>query len=528
MMVQAASLGRIDEQAPVNQLPPKRGEPLAAGVPRPRRVAIVGAGITGLAAAHRLRELDESAEITVLEASTRAGGVIHTLRADGFLAETGPDNFITNPQMATNLCTRLGLADELIPVEAGARTAYVVSRGKLERIPAGFALMAPRRAAPLLASPLLSWPGKLRVLAEPLVPPRTDDADESLGDFARRRLGREAFERLVQPLVAGIYTADPEKLSMRAALRRFYDFERRDGSLLRGLSREARASGSAAKPSAAAQSSSGARYNLFVTLRGGLETLVEKLVNRLPAGTLRLASLVTSIDRATDADVMSSATSTAAGPQWRLTWRATDTHLEHRETFDDLVLALPAPRCGELFAPMAPVLADELRNIEYAGSAVVLAGYRREQIAHALDASGFVVPAIEGRRILACSFSSAKYRNRAPQGHVLLRVFVGGASDPSAVELPDAELRKIVTNELGELIGLRGEPAYWHVARWRRSMPQYHLGHCERVARIEALAAELPRLALAGNAFGGVGIPACIASGEAAAERLFAPPNREA
>jgi len=504
---------------------------VAAAMLGPRRVAIVGAGISGLAAAHRLCELDDSVEVTLLEASARAGGVIHTLLVDGFLAETGPDNFITNPQAATDLCARLGLADELISVEAAARTAYVVSRGRLVRIPEGFALMAPRRVAPLLASPLLSWPGKLRVLAEPLVPPRTDDADESLGDFARRRLGREAFERLVQPLVAGIYTADPEKLSMRAALRRFYDFERRDGSLLRGLSREAQAGGSATRPSASAQNSSGARYNLFVTLRGGLQTLVTALVtalvDRMPAGTLRLNSPVTSIAPVANAGALTNLAATAAGPRWRVTWREGDTTLEHDETFDGLILAAHAPRCGELLAPLAPALADELRRIEYAGSAVVLAGYRREQIAHALDASGFVVPAIEGRRILACSFASAKYRARAPEGHVLLRVFVGGASDPSAVELPDTKLRSIVANELGELIGLRGESDFWHVARWRASMPQYHLGHCERVARIEALAAELPRLALAGGAFHGVGIPACIASGEAAAERLLALPGKQ-
>lgn len=500
----------------------------AAGRARPRRVAIVGAGITGLAAAHRLRELDGSVEVTLFEGSSRAGGVMQTLSVDGYLAETGPDNFITNPATATDLCTRLGLARELISVEAGARTAYVVSRGKLERIPEGFALMAPRRAAPLLASPLLSWSGKLRLLAEPLVPPRTDDADESLGDFVRRRLGREAFERLVQPLVAGIYTADPEKLSMRAALRRFYDFERRDGSLLRGLSRESRAADAQAKPGASAQDSSGARYSLFVSLRGGLQTLVASLVDRLPAGTLRLSSQVTSATAYAGSDALTGSAVSAADARWRVTWREAHTSRDHSESFDGLVLALPAQRCGELIAPLAPILADELRKIEYAGSAVVLAGYRREQIAQVLDASGFVVPAIEGRRILACSFASAKYAGRAPAGHVLLRVFVGGASDPAAVELSETELRAIVTKELGELIGLRGEPDFWHVARWPRSMPQYHLGHCERVARIEALAAELPGLELAGNAFGGVGIPACIASGEAAAERLLAPAGQHA
>ncbi|MGD9644758.1 MAG: protoporphyrinogen oxidase [Pirellulales bacterium] len=484
---------------------------------RRRRVAVVGAGISGLAAAHRLRELDPSVDVVLFEGRPRAGGVIETLSADGFLAELGPDNFITSPATATDLCGRLGLSEQLITVEAAAHSAYVVSRGRLVKLPAGFALMAPRRVSTFLASPLLSWPAKLRVLAEPFVPPRTDDGDESLADFVRRRLGREAFERLVQPLVAGIYTADPEKLSMRAALRRFYDFERRDGGLLRGLARETQSVGLAKDPDGLAAKQRGPRYNLFVSLRDGLQSLVAALVSSLPEGALRLDTPVTSISP----DLNGNLSQAATGARWRINWRCGTEPHEQSATFDDLLLALPAPHCAGLLENFAPELAGELRQIEYAGAAIILAGYRREQISHPLDASGFVVPAIEGRRILACSFASSKYRGRAPVGETLLRVFIGGACDPAALELPDAELRAIVAAELGELIGLTGEPCFWHVARWPASMPQYHVCHCDRAARIATLAAEWPGLALAGNAYQGVGIPACIASGEGAAEHLL-------
>ena len=497
----------------MNTIQPDDRTSTSVATRRSRRVAIAGAGISGLAAAHRLRELDSSVEVAVFEASSRPGGVIDSVAADGFLAELGPDNFITQPATATELCSRLGLAEQLIAVEPSARSAYVVSRGKLVRLPEGFALMAPRRVSSFLASPLLSWPAKLRVLAEPLVPPRTDDADESLADFARRRLGREAFERLVQPLVAGIYSADPEKLSMRAALPRFYDFERRDGGLLRGLSREAKAMATGDDHRASPSGQSGPRYNLFVAPRDGLQSIVAALVNCLPPGALRLNSPVTAVTPAGQAD-------DADAAHWRLTWRNATDPQEQAGTFDDLILALPAPRCAELVANFAPDLAAELRQIDYAGAAVIVAGYERSQVAHPLDASGFVVPTIENRPILACSFSSSKYAGRAAADQVLLRVFVGGACDPQACELPDAELRRIVAAQLGELIGLRGDPCFWQVARWPASMPQYHVGHCDRVARIESLAQRWPSLTLAGNAYHGVGIPACVASGEAAALRV--------
>ncbi|MBX9791159.1 MAG: protoporphyrinogen oxidase [Pirellulales bacterium] len=490
--------------------------PPSSAARRSHRVAIVGAGISGLAAAHRLRELDPRVEVAVFEAGSRAGGAIATVANDGFLAELGPDNFISQPATAIELCSRLGLAEQLIAVEPSARSAYVVSRGKLVRLPEGFALMAPRRVSSFLASPLLSWPGKLRVLAEPLVPTRTDDADESLADFARRRLGREAFERIVQPLVAGIYTADPEKLSMRAALRRFFDFERRDGGLLRSLSRETQAIVPGGDHAASPGQQSGPRYNLFVTPRDGMQVLITALLERLPADALRFNSPVTSVSPLAQTD---NADATATG--WRVTWRRATDPQELVENFDELMLALPAPRCAELVANFATDLSAELRNIDYAGAAVIVAGYERSQVSHPLDASGFVVPAIERHPILACSFSSSKYAGRAATGKVLLRVFVGGACDPQAGELPDTELHTIVAAQLGELIGLRGTPCFWHVARWPASMPQYYVGHCDRVARIESLAERWPSLTLAGNAYHGVGIPACIASGEAAAERVL-------
>ena len=245
-----------------------------------QRIGIIGGGITGLAAAHRLIELDTSADVTLLEASDRMGGVLRTERRDGFLIESSADNFITNVPWGVDLCRRVGLGDRLISTNPAHRKAMVVCRGKLQYIPDGFLLMAPSQIGPILKTPILSPLGKARLLAEPLIEPRSELGDESLASFCRRRLGRETFERLIQPLISGIYTADPEKLSMMATMPRFVEMERQHGSLAAAmLSAGSRGEGDAA--------SSGARYSLFVAPRDGMQSLVEALVAKLPESTLR-------------------------------------------------------------------------------------------------------------------------------------------------------------------------------------------------------------------------------------------------
>ena len=460
---------------------------------------MVGGGITALAAAHRLREIDPALEMVVLEAGERLGGVIATQRRGGFLVERGPDMFTTRQAEAIDLCHRLGLADQVIDTNAQHRRALIVRGGRLYPVPAGFTLMAPVRMWPVLTTPVLSIGGKLRLAWEYFVPARREGGDESLASFARRRLGRQAFERLVQPLIGGIYTADAEKLSMAAAMPEFVELEQKYGGLIRG----ARRGGLAGRSATRQGQGSGARYGLFVSLREGLESLVTALAARLPASSVRLQSPVSRIARSGEGG-------------WELEFGTPP----RRERFGAVIVATGAPAAARLLAECAPELSAELASIEYAGVAIVTCAYRRDQFAHPLDAFGVVVPLVEKRKILSVSLSSVKFPGRAPEGSVLLRIFLGGACQPEVLELDDAEMLSMVERELGELLGATGKPLWAEAARWRGAMPQYHVGHLERVERIRALTAQQPGLQLAGNQFTGVGLPQCIRSGEEAAQRI--------
>ncbi|HVA49217.1 MAG TPA: protoporphyrinogen oxidase [Pirellulales bacterium] len=467
--------------------------PLAALNSDAPRIALVGGGITGLAAAHRLTELAPQSQVTLFEAGHRLGGVLETQRRDGYLLELSADNFITNVPWGVDLCRRVGLADELLPTRESQRRAFVVRNGRLLPVPIGFHLLAPGQLWPVVRSPLLSWPGKLRVLGELLVSRRKSKGDESLASFARRRLGRQAFERLVQPLVAGIYTADAERLSMAAALPRFVEMERRYGSLIRAAWQER-------GRSADASASSGARYGLFVAPHEGMSSLVRAIASRLPEGCVRTGAAVTKL--------------AMNDGKWLLSVA------EGVEQFEAIVLALPAPAAAKLLEGFDQELAGELKKIPYAGSVIVALGYRQEQFERSLDGFGFVVPSLERRHILAASYSSVKFDGRAPDARALIRVFLGGAERQEQLDLDDDKLIALARAELGELIGAQGEPELTRVVRWPASMPQYHLGHVELVERIERDCQRWPTLALAGNAYHGVGVPNCIHSGEQAAERI--------
>lgn len=477
---------------------------------RPNRIAIIGGGIAGLSAAHRVHELAPDAEVSLYEAGDRLGGVIHTIHRDGYLIEQSADSFITNVPWAIDLCRRIGFETELIPTDERFRRALVVRRGKLYPVPEGFMLMQPGKLWPVLTTPLLSWRGKLRLACEYFVRRRHKTSaatvlaasdDETLASFARRRLGREAFENLVQPLVGGIYTADPEQLSVAATLPRFLEMEREYGSLMRAAWQQAK---ERPRMKQRTKEESGARYGMFVAPRHGLTSLIEAIAARLPAAGIQLSVPVKQLARQTEGG-------------WRLIFDLPkgDAHV------DAVVLATPAPVAARLLEPIDRVLAGEIAGIPHAGATIACVAYDRSQIGHALDGFGFVVPAIENRRILAASFSSVKFAGRAPEGKVLIRVFVGGALQPQLGDFPDHELRRIVTEELAELLAVRGEPELFTVTRWSGAMPQYHIGHLERVARIETRLAQLPGLQLAGNAYHGVGIPHCIHSGERAAEAIW-------
>jgi oxygen-dependent protoporphyrinogen oxidase len=459
------------------------------------RLVIVGGGVSGLAAAHHALELARERalplELTLVESRDRLGGTIATERTDGFLIETGPDSFLSDKPWALELCRRLGVEDALVRTDDRFRKVFVWYAGRLHPLPDGFQLLAPTRMAPFLASRLFSWPGKLRMALD-LVLPRGVAHDESLGAFVRRRLGAEALERVAQPLVAGIYTADPDDLSLAATMPRFLELELRERSIIKALWRAGRR--------APRSGTSGARWSLFVTFRNGMEELVTALASRLAPGAVMLKHRVTGLER--------------HGAAWRIATAGAG-----RLDADRVIVTTEAHAAARIARYVDPTLAALLAEIPYASSATISLGYRRADVPHPLDGFGFVVPRTEERAVLACTFSSVKYPGRAPEGHALLRCFVGGALDPQTLEGDDGTLVARTRADLRAALGIAAEPLLTRVARWPASMPQYRVGHLERVETLERRVASVPGLALAGGAYRGVGIADCVRSGEAAAER---------
>ena len=458
------------------------------------KVVVIGGGITGLAAAHRAtevaRERGLTLDLTVLEARERLGGTIDTERADGFTIEAGPDSFLSEKPWALALCKRLGVEDQLVRTDDRYRKIFVWRAGRLHPLPDGFQLLAPTRIAPFLGTSLFSWPGKLRMAMDLILPRGTAGEDESLGAFVRRRLGAEALERVAQPLVAGIYTADPDELSLAATMPRFLELERRERSLILGLWRATR---KAPQPG-----TSGARWSLFVTFKQGMGQMIGALAARLPDSALQLKTRVAGIAR--------------AGGAWRV--GVGDGGFDA----DAVIVATESHTASRLLRYVDPQVAMLLGDIPYSSAATVSLGYRREDVPHPLDAFGFVVPRTEGRALLAATFSSVKYPGRAPDGHVLMRCFFGGALDPAMLERGDRALIAQARDELRASLGITAPPVLTRLARHPASMPQYRVGHLARVETIERRIASSPGLFLAGGAYRGVGIADCVRSGEAAAE----------
>jgi oxygen-dependent protoporphyrinogen oxidase len=472
----------------------------------PLRVVVIGGGISGLAAAYRLQErgheLHNAPEILLLEASTRTGGIIRTHRREGFLMEGGPDSFISEKPEAINLAERIGLADRLIETNPTMRRSFIVRGGRLHAVPEGFQLLAPSRFWPFVTTEIFTWRGKARMALDMVLPRRAcanGGDDESLAQFVRRRLGREALERMAQPMVGGIYTADPERLSLRATMPRFLEMERTHRSLIRGMWSARR------KLSVQQQrGTSGPRYSLFLSFDEGMQTLSDQLASMLSPATIRLNAGVRSL--ALDRE----------SARWRI-------DLQSGETIacDAVCLALPAYTSAQLLNEWDAQLSAELAAIQYASTATVNLAYRLQDIPHALDGFGFVVPLVERRKTLACTFSSVKFRGRAPEGRALLRAFVGGALQPEIFALDEDAIAAAVRDDLRALLGIEKPPLFCLVEKWPRSMAQYHIGHLERVARIKERLQTMPTLKLAGNAYGGAGVPDCIRSGEQAADEIL-------
>lgn len=461
---------------------------------RMSRIVIIGGGISGLAAAHRVLELNQAEQVTILEASDRLGGTIQTEHRDGFLIERGPDSFISEKPHAIALAKRLGLESQLIQTNEEYRRAFIVRDGRLRAVPEGFQLLAPSRMWPFITSDIFSIPGKVRMAADLILPRKSvnGSSDESLASFVRRRLGKEALARMAQPMVGGIYTADPETLSLRATLPRFLDMEQKHRSLILAMLRQGRAQ---------KIGTSGARYSLFLSFDRGMQVLVDPLT-RINA----------------DLRVKTRAQRLTFDHGWTI---STDKGEEFKA--DGVCLAVPAYVAAALLSETHEQLAQKLREIKYASTATINFGYRRAAIKHPLNGFGFVVPFVEKRSLIACTFSSVKFAGRAPEGQVLLRAFAGGALQPEIFALDEAEMASRVEADLRQLLGISEDPLFVEVAKWERSMPQYEVGHLDRVNEIDDLVKQLPGLALAGNAYRGAGIPDCVRSGEASARECLNP-----
>ena len=467
------------------------------------RIVVIGGGIAGLAAAHRIIELAKekslSIDLTLLEASQRLGGSVATEKVGDFLVEAGPDSFITEKPWALRLCERLALTHRLVSTQSDYQKIYVVHRGNLVTLPEGFFLLAPTRFWPFVYSPLFSWRGKLRIAAELFLPRGDNHQDESLGSFVRRRFGAEALERVAQPLVGGIYASDPDQLSLTATMPRFRQMELAKRSIIRAMWSEQR------RRRSQSESGSGARWSLFVTLAGGMQELVDSIVQRISKSAIRLNSRVTHLSY----------------DQEKKSWRVAIGDTE-AITADAVVIAAPAFQAAEILEPITDDTAMELKQISYASTATVSLGYMRQDFPRPPDSFGFVVPAIEERKIMACTFSSLKYPGRASEDHILLRAFVGGALQPELFADDDVTMIKNVRAELASLLGVVAEPVFVRVWRHPRSMPQYHIGHAARIERIETKLQQFCSIALAGSAYHGVGIADCVRTGEEAAEKICA------
>jgi len=471
------------------------------------RVAIVGGGIAGLAAAYELekaRAAGTSVDYVLYEERARLGGSLASETVNGAVLERGPDSFLTEKPAAAELCRELGLGGELLPSNDAARKTYIVVRNRLVALPDGLMFLVPTKLVPTALTRLFGLRTKVRMGLELLHPPRPSSGDESVGALVRRHFGQEAVDRLADPLLSGIYGGDAEQLSAQTVLPRLVEMETKYGSLTRGMLAAHKRMREAAKKSTGPKREAPA---IFTALRGGMSQLVDALVARIDPASLRTGTQVSAIRK------MGSGWSVEAGGA--------------AGTYDALIMAAPAWVVGDLLKPVDAVLGNELAGIPYSSSITLNLVYDEAKIGTLPEGFGFLVPAVEGRAMLACTFVHRKFLGRTPPGKAVFRAFLGGMNREAMLARSDEALIATVRREMSEILGTQTfstnvQPEHAQVARWRRAMAQYAVGHRERMRRIGARVAELPGLRLVGNAYDGIGVPDCIRLGRQAARELTA------
>ena len=458
------------------------------------RIAIIGGGISGLSAAFAIEEWrrrGSEVEYTLYESSSRFGGVLRTEHIHGCVVEAGPDSFLTEKPWAADLARALGLGDQLIGSNDATRKTYILTHGRLVEMPDGLMFMVPTKILPTGMSPLFSWKTKLRITQEMFHPPRAVDHDESVAAFIERHYGSEMVDRLADPLLSGVYGGEAANLSVRAVLPRFVEMERMHGSLGRGMlaaRKKMRSWKNSAPP-------------IFTSLKNGMQTLADAIVAQLTPTSLRINTTAAAIEPQAASWLVS------AGMQ--------------SDVFDAVILALPAGAASSLLRMAGPELSAELAAIGYTSSITVALGFDKDVRQTLPPGFGFLVPRSEGKRILAATFVHNKFPHRAPEDRALLRCFFAGKNAEDVWPLADDQIVAIVRHELQEILGLRADPLFTRVYRWKSAMAQYNVGHLDRLDRIERLRQKLPGLALAGNAYRGIGVPDCVRSGTDAVKQLL-------
>ena len=470
----------------------------------PRTVAVIGGGISGLSTAYALHEKAAAAGIsircTVVDAAPDWGGKIVTHRVGDLVTEAGPDSFLSQKPAGLELCAKLGLTDQLINTNETSKRACVFSQGRLRELPEGLVVISPNQLGPFLRSGLLSWSGLARMGLDLAMPVKRSSNDESLASFFRRRMGRQAFERMLEPLMAGIYAGDAEQMSVQATFPRFVELEQQYGSVIRGMM-TARKAGSSARPA-------GPKRTMFVSLKNGLSDLVTALVARLTEQGVTLRG---------GCGVEALRVRSHQPGRWMYDLILND---GSALSVDSLVLATPAYVSAELVRPLTPIAGGLLEMIPYASTATIAMAFPRTAVSGAAEGFGFVVPRAEGRDLIAATWTSLKWPHRAPTDQLLVRCYVGGVGREAILQLDDQALVARVREELASMCGVTAEPGYVEVNRWMKAMPQYTLGHLDRLNQIEGALSRYGGLVLTGAGYRGVGIPDCIRDGAIAADRV--------
>ena len=462
-----------------------------------KKIVIIGGGISGLATAYSLEERAEregkSVAITLLEKKNQIGGNILTERVGDFLIEGGPDCFLSEKPWAIQLCEKLGIADRLLCTNDEYRKTYIYWKGRLRELPEGIMLMIPTRFIPLLKSNLFSLAGKFRMGMELFIPKRKSGGDESLSEFVRRRLGQEIVERVAEPLVAGVHAENPDTMSIKSRFPRFVQMEEEYGSLIKGMltKRRRMLNSENGKP----------KWTMFMTLKNGLDELPLTIVKALKMTTIITNKEVSEINKVSGYKI----------------------YLKNGDTIDaDVVIfATPSYETGRLLRVLNSSISDQLITIPYVSTATISLAYKKDSISHPMNGFGFLVPRVENRRIMGASWVSRKFSYRTPDDSILIRCFIGGSRNEELVSLDDKDMLKMIKEELKDIMGISAEPILTRIYRWEKAMPQYTIGHDERVSRIEESILKYPDIFVTGSAYRGGGISECIKNAQLTAESVL-------